>query len=117
MLDIVIFNVGISQQLFDVRAFSDNLSVLYHDSSADVRLTEIWIVEALLVFAVGRLLQGRDDEDGEIPGTMYFKEAVKRTPLLSDLRKHGIIGVEIMALTASYLQISDQKDDAYLHVS
>ncbi|KAL0781854.1 hypothetical protein CaCOL14_003189 [Colletotrichum acutatum] len=115
MLDIVIFNVGISQQLFDVRAFSDNLSVLYHDSSADVRLTETWIVEALLVFAVGRLLQGRDDEDGELPGTMYFREAIKRTPLLSDLRKHGTIGVEIMALTALYLQISDRKDDAYLH--
>ncbi|KAK1722606.1 uncharacterized protein BDZ83DRAFT_582762 [Colletotrichum acutatum] len=98
MLDIVIFNVGISQQLFDVRAFSDNLSVLYHDSSADVRL-----------------LQGRDDEDGELPGTMYFREAIKRTPLLSDLRKHGTIGVEIMALTALYLQISDRKDDAYLH--
>ncbi|KAK1532308.1 uncharacterized protein CCOS01_04291 [Colletotrichum costaricense] len=115
MLDIVIFNVGISQQLFDVRAFSDNLSVLYHESSDDVRLTETWIVEALLVFAVGRLLQGRDDEDGELPGTMYFREAVKRTPLLSDLRKHGTIGVEIMALTALYLQISDRKDDAYLH--
>ncbi|GKT54620.1 fungal specific transcription factor domain-containing protein [Colletotrichum tofieldiae] len=115
MLDVVIFNVGISQQLFDVRAFSDNLSVLYHESNADVRLPEIWIVEALLVFAVGRLLQGRDDENGDLPGATYFREAVKRTPLLSDLRKHGIIGVEVMALTALYLQITDRKDDAYLH--
>ncbi|OHW93436.1 fungal specific transcription factor domain-containing protein [Colletotrichum incanum] len=115
MLDVVIFNVGISQQLFDVRAFSDNLSVLYYESNADVRLSEIWIVEALLVFAVGRLLQGMDDENGDLPGTTYFREAVKRTPLLSDLRKHGIIGVEVMALTALYLQITDRKDDAYLH--
>ncbi|KAK1625535.1 hypothetical protein BDP81DRAFT_328235 [Colletotrichum phormii] len=98
MLDIVVFNVGISQQLFDVRAFSDNLSILYQESTADMRL-----------------LQGQDDEDGGLPGTMFFREAVKRTPLLSDMRKHGIIEVEIMALTALYLQITDQKDDAYLH--
>ncbi|KAK1676112.1 hypothetical protein BDP55DRAFT_693760 [Colletotrichum godetiae] len=100
MLDVVVFNVGISQQLFDVRAFSDNLSFLYHESNAaDMRLPETWI----------------DDEDGGLPGTMFFREAVKRTPLLSDMRKHGIIGVEIMALTALYLQITDRKDDAYLH--
>ncbi|EQB55597.1 hypothetical protein CGLO_04463 [Colletotrichum gloeosporioides Cg-14] len=115
MLDTVVFNVGISQQLFDVRAFSDNLSVLYQETSANVRLTEIWIVEALLIFAVGRLLQSRDDENGDLPGTRFFQEAVKRTPLLSDLRKHGIVGVEVMALTALYLQIADRKDDAYLH--
>ncbi|KAJ0374556.1 hypothetical protein COL26b_007172 [Colletotrichum chrysophilum] len=115
MLDTVVFNVGISQQLFDVRAFSDNLSVLYQETSANVRLTEIWIVEALLVFAVGRLLQSKDDENGDLPGTRFFQEAVKRTPLLSDLRKHGIVGVEVMALTALYLQIVDRKDDAYLH--
>ncbi|TID04271.1 putative transcriptional regulatory protein C3C7.04 [Colletotrichum higginsianum] len=123
MLDVVILNVGISQQLFDVRVFSDNLSTLYLDSSsaaaaaaaADVRLPEIWIVEALLVFAVGRLLQGKDDESGDLPGTAYFREAVKRTPLLSELRRHGVMGVEVMALTALYLQITDRKDDAYLH--
>ncbi|KAK6227416.1 fungal specific transcription factor domain-containing protein [Colletotrichum tabaci] len=122
MLDVVILNVGISQQLFDVRVFSDNLSTLYLDTSsaaaaaaADVRLPEIWIVEALLVFAVGRLLQGKDDKSGDLPGTSYFREAVKRTPLLSELRRHGVMGVEVMALTALYLQITDRKDDAYLH--
>ncbi|KAH9231564.1 hypothetical protein K456DRAFT_1763336 [Colletotrichum gloeosporioides 23] len=115
ILDTVVFNVGISQQLFDVRAFSDNLAVLYQETNANVRLTEIWIVEALLIFAVGRLLQSRDDENGDLPGTRFFQEAVKRTPLLSDLRKHGIVGVEVMALTALYLQIADRKDDAYLH--
>ncbi|KAF9869750.1 fungal specific transcription factor domain-containing protein [Colletotrichum karsti] len=115
MLDIVVFNVGISQQLFDVRAFSDSLSLLYQESATDVRLPEIWIVEALLVFAVGRLLQGRDDESGDLPGTGFFCEAVKRTPLLGELRRHGVIGVEVVALTALYLQIVDRKDDAYLH--
>ncbi|KAI8265647.1 Proline utilization trans-activator [Colletotrichum sp. SAR11_239] len=35
MLDTVVFNVGISQQLFDVRAFSDNLAVLYQETSAN----------------------------------------------------------------------------------
>ncbi|CCF41839.1 hypothetical protein CH063_11995 [Colletotrichum higginsianum] len=99
MLDVVILNVGISQQLFDVRVFSDNLSTLYLDSSS----------------AAAAAAAADYDESGDLPGTAYFREAVKRTPLLSELRRHGVMGVEVMALTALYLQITDRKDDAYLH--
>jgi proline utilization trans-activator len=62
ILETVVLNVGISQQLFDVHAFSDHFSFLYQESNADVYVPRLWLVEALLVFAIGRLLQARVDD-------------------------------------------------------
>ncbi|CVL06103.1 related to positive activator of transcription [Fusarium mangiferae] len=117
MLNIVVLNVGISQQLFDVRAFSDNLFSLFNDGAADTGVTELWYAECLLVFAIGRLLQAKWDDMSKPPGDEFFKEALKRMPDLSSLRKQGVLGIELMGLSALYLQIADRKDDAYLYAS
>lgn len=69
-----------------------------------------------LVFAVGRLLQASSDASGNVPGTAFFSEAVKRIPALMDISKHGVLGVEVLALTALYLQIVDRKEEAYVYV-
>lgn len=117
MLNIVVLNVGISQQLFDVRTFSDNLFSLFNDGAADTGVTELWYAECLLVFAIGRLLQPKWDDMSKPPGDEFFHEALKRIPDLSSLRKQGVLGIELMGLSALYLQIADRKDDAYLYVS
>lgn len=110
-------NVSVSQQMFDTRQFSDNLSLLCQDEQAHIRLPELWIVEMLLVFAIARLLQAQPDPDGSLPGNAYFEEAMRRMPALMNLRKHGILGIEVAGLTAMYLQMVDRKDDAYLHAN
>ncbi|KAI1036795.1 hypothetical protein LB503_003290 [Fusarium chuoi] len=117
MLNIVVLNVGISQQLFDVRTFSDNLFSLFNDGAADTGVTELWYAECLLVFAIGRLLQPKWDDMSKPPGDEFFHEALKRIPDLSSLRKQGVLGIELMGLSALYLQIADRKDDAYLYAS
>ncbi|SCN68650.1 related to positive activator of transcription [Fusarium fujikuroi] len=117
MLNIVVLNVGISQQLFDVRTFSDNLFSLFNDSAADTGVTELWYAECLLVFAIGRLLQAKWDDMSKPPGDKFFHEALKRMPDLSSLRKQGVLGIELMGLSALYLQIADRKEDAYLYAS
>ncbi|KAL6884748.1 hypothetical protein GGI43DRAFT_419296 [Trichoderma evansii] len=117
MLDIVVLNVGISQQLFDVRTFSDNLSALYDGPSRNSGVPELWIAECLLVFAIARLLQARWDDTLKIPGQEFFDEATKRLPNLGGLRDHQVLGIELMGLCALYLQVSDQKDTAYLYAS
>lgn len=117
MLNIVVLNVGISQQLFDVRTFSDNLFSLFNDSAADTGVTELWYAECLLVFAIGRLLQAKWDDMSKPPGDEFFHEALKRMPDLSSLRKQGVLGIELMGLSALYLQIADRKEDAYLYAS
>lgn len=115
LLDLVILNVGISQQLFDIRSFLDILSSVYVNPDNSVSLPGLLIVKILLVFAIGRLLEARM-EGSELPGASLFKEAMKHLPLLGNLRKCGILGVEVVALVALYLQIADRKDDAYLYV-
>jgi proline utilization trans-activator len=117
MLNIVVLNVGISQHLFDVRTFSDNLFSLFNDDAVDTGVTELWYAECLLVFAIGRLLQAKWDDMSKPPGDEFFQEALKRMPDLSSLRKQGVLGIELMGLSALYLQIADRKEDAYLYVS
>ena len=117
MLDIVVLNVGISQQLFDARAFSDTLAVFYGHNHPNAHVSHMSVAQCLLVFAMGRLLQARWDDSSEVPGRDFFDEAVKRIPALDRLQDHGIIGIELMGLCALYLQVSDRKDQVYLHVS
>lgn len=116
LLELTVLHVGISQQLFDVRAFSDNLSRLYHDPSAEQALSSMWFTEALLVMAIGRLLLAKSDGSSSIPGDSFYNMALRRLPRLGESKKHGLIGVETIALTALYLQIADRKDEAYLYV-
>ncbi|EXK38445.1 hypothetical protein FOMG_08837 [Fusarium oxysporum f. sp. melonis 26406] len=117
MLNIVVLNVGISQHLFDVRTFSDNLFSLFNDDAVETGVTELWYAECLLVFAIGRLLQAKWDDMSKPPGNEFFQEALNRMPDLSSLRKQGVLGIELMGLSALYLQIADRKEDAYLYAS
>lgn len=115
MLDLVVLNVGISQQLFDVRLLSDHLHQMYQPDTR--RSTpRLWIVEVLLVMAVGRLLQAKSVPNEDLPGASLFREASRLLPGLSVLNKHGVLGIEVVALTALYLQIADQKEEAYVQV-
>ncbi|POR30990.1 Uncharacterized protein TPAR_08800, partial [Tolypocladium paradoxum] len=116
LLDLVVLNVGISQQLFDVRLFSDNLLRLYRGSTGQETRSTLWIVKALLIMAVGRLLQARLAPN-EVPGQSLFQAAVEFLPGLSILKHHGILGIEVVALCALYLQIADRKEEAYIHAS
>lgn len=115
LIEKVVLNVGISQHLFDVRTFSDNLSLLYQESNPQV--PRLWVCEVLLVFAIGRLLQARMDDAAELPDTAFFREAMKYMPALTDLRRQDVLGIEVLGLAALYLQIVDRKDDAYIYSS
>ncbi|KAM0193489.1 hypothetical protein ACHAPI_007558 [Fusarium lateritium] len=85
--------------------------------SDDAEVPDIWYPECLLIFAIGRLLQAKWDDESKPPGDEFFQEALKRIPDLSGLRKHGVPSIELMGLSALYLQISDRKEDAYLYAS
>ncbi|KAL2203566.1 hypothetical protein CC79DRAFT_1371616 [Sarocladium strictum] len=117
MLDIVVLNVGISQQIFDARVLSDNLSTFYDQSLPSAYVSDSSVAQCLLVFAIGRLLQARWDNSSEVPGQDFFNEALNRIPSLGGLRKNGVLGIELMGLCALYLQVSDRKDDAYVYAS
>lgn len=115
LLELFILNLGISQQLFDIRSFSDNLSHLYNNTSTGALLPDLWLVQVLLVFAIGRLLRAGTHES-DVPGTVFFDQAMVHIPNMSNIRAYGTLGMEVLSLAALFLQIADRKDEAYLHV-
>lgn len=110
-------SIGQIQHLFDPRSFSDRLSAIYDRGDTMVWENDASTAEILMVFAVGKLLQGHLDGDESFPGFDYFTEALKYTSSLCYIHAAGELGVEVMGLIAFYLQCADRKDDAYIYVS
>ncbi|EEU45583.1 uncharacterized protein NECHADRAFT_80631 [Fusarium vanettenii 77-13-4] len=117
LLELVVLNVGISQHLFDIRSFSDSLSRLYRDTGNETPIRGLWFVQVLFVLAIGKLLRAGTVEDSEVPGVAFFNEAMKHMPAMSDMKKHSILGIEVVGLAALFLQVADRKDEAYLYAS
>jgi proline utilization trans-activator len=115
LLEVVIFYIGETQHHFDTREFSDNLG-LFFTNSPDVAQQTPWFLEMLLVLAIGKLFSGDFDDHIEIPGSKLFNYVYANLPTLGELYTYGVLGVEILALVAVYLQNLNRKDEAYLHV-
>lgn len=116
LLEIVIFYIGETQHHFDVRQFTDHLGEFYANSLDMTQQSTPWVLEMLLILAIGQLFSGHTDNHPETPGSKLFNHAYINLPTLGELYKHGALGVEILALVAVYLQNINRKDEAYLHV-
>ena len=117
LLDGVLFYFGETQHLFDARDASDQLAIIYEDPQESLQSPSIGFLQALLVFALGRLLRGESDVLNAPPGFALFNYALDLLPCPSELRAHGVAGIEILAIITVYLQNIDRKDDAASYVS
>ncbi|KAL3486313.1 hypothetical protein BJX62DRAFT_228833 [Aspergillus germanicus] len=108
-------SIGRIQHLFDPRSFFDRLSVIYDRGESIAWENDAGTAEILMVFAVGKLLQGQIDGNESFPGFSYFSEAMKYTASLCYMHSAGILGIEVMGLIAFYLQCADRKEDAYIY--
>jgi proline utilization trans-activator len=117
LLDIVLSSVGRIQHLFDPRTFADQLALRYTEDRLQIGESDLWHVEMLMVFAVGKLLRGNLDDDTQLPGENFFKEAMNNLPNLTHVYAAGTLGVEVMSLVAFYLQNADLKEFAHMYVS
>lgn len=117
LVDSIVGSVGKVQQLFEPRSFSDRLSAVYDMYPPSVDENDLWYVEVLLVFALGRLLQGYITPGSVLPGDSFFLEAINHLPGFCALRSAGTLAVEILELISFYLQCADRVDDAYIYVS
>jgi proline utilization trans-activator len=117
LFELVIMNFGVSQQLFDIRLVSKNISRLYHNTANNIPLQGLWFVQVLFILAIGRLLQAGAGEGGEVPGSALFNEGKKHLPQMDEIRRERILGIELYGLGATFLQISDRKEEAYLYAS
>lgn len=116
LLDTVLLYLGDAQHYFDPRDLSDQLMGFYRNNFDEVQRASIWYLHILLVFAIGKVLRGDLDGRTGPPGFALFNEAVRLLPDISEIRTHGVAGIEILALLAVYCQNIDRKDDAASHV-
>jgi hypothetical protein len=116
LLDSVLFYFGETQHLFDARDASDQLAIIYEDPQESLQSPGIGFLQALLIFAIGRLLCGESDGSNSPPGYALFKYALDLLPCPSELRAHGVAGIEVLAIITVYLQNIDRRDDAASYV-
>lgn len=121
LLNSIEFHVGSVLHLFDKASF---LNTLKHQSSDAGGLRNestvyqrLWLVQASLIIALGKLLIGQQATEYGPPGAESFIEAVRSLPSIYVLCKQPILGVEVLCLLALYLQCADMRNAAYVYVS
>ncbi|KZF23871.1 hypothetical protein L228DRAFT_282548 [Xylona heveae TC161] len=116
LLDRFLFYLGVSQQFFDPRTFSDCMTLLFqNEETRENQMRTTWFTEYLLVMAMAKLIDV-EDPSFQPPGADLFAEAMRRLPRLYQLGEEGVIAVEILTLITTYLQWCDRKHDAYLYI-
>ncbi|KAJ5995676.1 hypothetical protein N7481_002653 [Penicillium waksmanii] len=103
LLRCVNFYIGQTQHHFDVREVSDHLALFFDGCLSSSPIPKLWYIKLVLIFAVGKLVEGRFDDD-TLPGDRYFKYAQALLPNLSKLLASKRHGVEVLGLLALYLQ-------------
>ncbi|KAM5357968.1 hypothetical protein ACJZ2D_015736 [Fusarium nematophilum] len=117
LLEAVSLFIGQTQSHYDSREISDRVGLLYENSNDPVPTHELWYLQVLLIFAVGKVFAAEFDRGQRLPGTGLFEFVHQNFPSLSVLYTAGRMGVEINALMAMYLQMTNRKEEAYLYIS
>lgn len=117
LLDVVLSSVGRLQQLFEPRLVSDRLSTTYKGPPACINAYDLWDIELLMVFALGKLLRGVSTSNGTLPGIEFYLAGEVHLPDLATLRSEGTMAVEVLGMMAFFLQCADRREDAYVYVS
>ncbi|KAJ3527303.1 hypothetical protein NM208_g10767 [Fusarium decemcellulare] len=117
LLEKALFYIGQSQHHIDAREFSDRLWVFYENRTDPAQLESPWVLEMILMIAIGTLFDADPEGNEDFSGVQLFEYAHKNVPTLTELRAYGKLGVEIFALFAIYLGNMNRKEEAYLYIS
>ncbi|KAI8669582.1 hypothetical protein NCS57_00773500 [Fusarium keratoplasticum] len=117
LLEKALFYIGQSQHHIDAREFSDRLWVFYENKDDPAQRESPWVLEMILMIAIGTLFDANPEGNDEFSGVQLFEYAHKNVPTLTEMRAFGKLGVEIFALFAIYLVNMNRKEEAYLYIS
>lgn len=117
LLETVNLFIGQSQSHYDSREIADRVGMLYENIEDTTKCYELWYLELMLIFAVGKLFAATSEhEEQGLPGKDLFDAAEKHFPSISVQYANGRLGVELNALMAVYLQMVNRSEEAYLYV-
>jgi hypothetical protein len=90
-------------------------------SSDDAVVTEhqprFWVVQFLMVLALGNAFLARPRNQKDPPGSKYFVRAMAAMPPFTSTGKDSLLAIEALALVSLYLYAIDHREAAHVHVS
>lgn len=108
-------HLGYLSLAIDEARFVSVLEAFGQDPVGVARSQRLWLVEYLVILALGEALaNGRDDDPP--PGATFAARALALLPDLAQLHQQGLAAVEALCLVGLYLQSIGMRVDAYLHV-
>lgn len=115
LVNTVKFHLGQLYHIFDETTFEKRLREYY---AADHRnsVSNIWLVQLLVVLAFGKAFLTRSNTIARPPGAKYFERALSLLPAVHQLHDDAVTTVEAYCAIALYEQSVEHRNSAYTHV-
>lgn len=113
----VSFTMGSLYYLFDKEDFLQKLHQFYADRSAGTRgSTDLWLIQMLLIFALGKSILAREASSHGPTGVAYISRAIEKLPHIHHLYQRPILSIEVLCLLCLCMLAMDMRLAAYDYV-
>ncbi|KAH8691419.1 fungal-specific transcription factor domain-containing protein [Talaromyces proteolyticus] len=111
------FHLGRAYRFFDEDTFITHIHKFYN-SSSDEKASEprFWVVQFLMILALGNAFLSRPRNQKDPPGSKYFNRAMCAMPNYTSTGKDSLLAIEALALVGLYLYAIDHREAAHVHV-
>jgi proline utilization trans-activator len=118
LINTVKFHLGQLYHIFDENTFESRLREFYTTSPEDsTERDKIWLVQLLVILALGKAFLSRESTNTKPPGAKYFERALALLPVVHKLYADPVTSVEAYCAIALYEQSIEHRNSAYTHVS
>ena len=117
LINAVTFHLGQLYHIFDESTFESRPKESYAASSEDCGdKRSIWLVQLLVVLAIGKAFLARKADTAKPPGASFFERALALLPAVHELYTDPVTSVEVYCAIALYEQSIEHRNAAYTHV-
>ncbi|KAL3485509.1 hypothetical protein BJX62DRAFT_242865 [Aspergillus germanicus] len=119
LFDTVRFRLGQGYRFFEPDLFISRTKRYYATRSDDAVVTEqprFWVVQFLMVLALGNAFLARPRNQKDPPGSKYFVRAMAAMPPFTSTGKDSLLAIEALALVSLYLYAIDHREAAHVHI-
>ncbi|KAL4883600.1 fungal-specific transcription factor domain-containing protein [Aspergillus karnatakaensis] len=117
LFNIVRFRLGQGYRFFETDLFITRMNRFYA-TRPDESATEprFWLVQFLMVLALGNAFLARPRNQRDPPGSKYFNRAMAAMPPFTSTGKDSLLAIEALALVSLYLYAIDHREAAHVHI-
>ncbi|KAK9417732.1 putative Transcription factor domain-containing protein [Seiridium unicorne] len=117
LLSTISYSLGSMYYLFEKAEFLKKLHGFYEKKSTGaLSATDPWLIQMLVILALGKSLISREASPSGPSGHVYFTRAMEALPHMYHLYEDPILSIEILGAIALFLQMMDMRLAAYGHI-